>query len=366
MIWASVAAAAPVVCDPVEAERLVRDAYIDVQRVPVTHPWLVPGLARNAAGSNGIAEEIASLCDAEGQMQITYWPTDQHGEADWSAYVVLLTVTRTEGCGLVHRTLPLSVGIGPGGPRYSLRGAPTTRFTPKQGCPDPATERREELLAGAGTAVRLVLIKDIVRNETVETHVAVRTATAAGWTEQIIASPAPPRLLDPTAPGPTIALAQGDEGAPLIVRSGDRTPSPCRALGGQTVWRSTPIGWKKVDGRDALTLLARKGLWRYAGDDGWLLILAQDDEEDIDLVRPRRRRLRRRDPEELYLLYSADFPGLYAGYVVITPGPWPTEAAAQAARGRWKRAAFAYVKRAWVAPDPCGVDRGVEGITSPR
>jgi hypothetical protein len=71
-------------------------------------------------------------------------------------------------------------------------------------------------------------------------------------------------------------------------------------------------------------------------------------------VSSRMDRLRRRDGDTLYMLDSADFPELNGGFVVVAPAPWPTEAEARRARGRWKRSALAYVKSAWRAPDPCG------------
>lgn len=220
-------------------------------------------------------------------------------------------------------------------------------------CQVPAAWRQEQVIAGEDDAVRLVLVTDHEGEAIVHTHVAVRRATPGGWSEQVLLDPAPPRLLDPQAAGPTVELARRRDGEPVVVVSHDRTPGLCRPLGGQEVWRATDGVWTSVSGREALTALAREGLWRQAGDDGFLLILGQDDEDDADLVEPRRRRLQRRDPEPLYLMSSSDFPGLVPGFVMIVPAPWPTEAEAEAAKGRWTRSASVYVKQAWIAPDPC-------------
>lgn len=40
--------AAPVVCDPSAAARLVEEARIEPHRVPVTHPRLAPGIDRKS------------------------------------------------------------------------------------------------------------------------------------------------------------------------------------------------------------------------------------------------------------------------------------------------------------------------------
>lgn len=351
MIWlAAAAAAAPVVCDPDQAARLLQDAEIRPERVPVTHPWLVPGLARG--GDAGVAAAVARECDGPGELVVQR--ADQYEDAGWAAYVVVLSRVERDGCSLLHHRLPISVGIGGDAPVYRIRGSLPPERTPIADCPDPAVWREHRVIGGENSAVRLVLVVDREGERVTHSHVAVRTADPTGWSEQILLDPAPPRLLDPTAAGPTVRLARTADRTTLVVASGDRSPPPCRPLGGQTVWRWEAGRWVASEGREALTLLASHGLWRYAGDDGWFLILAIDDEDDEDLMAPRKRRLEKRDPEPLYTLKSADFPGLHAGYVVVTPGPWPTEAEAQAARGRWRRGAVAYVKAAWRASDPCG------------
>jgi hypothetical protein len=302
VILASIAAAAPVVCDPAEAERVRVDARIDELRAPVTHPWLVPGLARQS-GDPDVRAEVARLCAGEGNLFVER--ADVYEQSGWSSHLLVLSRIEQDGCSLVHHRVPLSVGIGP-----------------------------------AGDAI-------------VHTHVAVRRASPEGWSDQILLDPAPPRLLDPTAAGPDLALARSRSGEPLVVLSHDRTADPCVPLGGQEVWRSTDRGWTSVSGREALTLLALEGLWRLAGDDGFFLILGQDKESDADLVEPRRRRLQRRDPGRLYLMSSSDFPGLNPGFVMIVPAPWPTAEEAEAAKGRWTRSASVYVKQAWIASDAC-------------
>lgn len=356
--------AAPVVCDSAEAARLLVDARIDERRVPVTHPWLVPGLARRAGDARGappgqaaVAAAVAEECAAGGELVVER--AEQVEQGSWAAYVVVLSRAERQGCSLVHHRLPISVGFGPtaADTTYGLRGELPPERTPLDGCPEPAVWRSQTQLAGGDGAVRLFVVADHRGDAIEHSHVAVRTASPTGWREQVLLDPAPPRLLDPSAGGPLVALASTRDDETLIVASHDRhvgEDGACTAVGGQVVWRRGPEGvWSAIAQREALTLLAQQGLWRFAGDDGWLLILAQDDEDDRDLVGPRTRRLQRRDPEPLYVLTSSSFPMLYAGFVVITPAPWPTEAEAFRARGRWGRSGWAYVKRAWQAADPC-------------
>ena len=347
---AMAAQAAPVVCDPDAAARLVRDADVEPQRVPVTHPWLVPGLARST-GDAETAAAVRAECDAGGELVVQRG--EQYDGAGWSAYVVVLSRVERQGCSLVHHRVPISVGIDGDEVRYRIRGPLPEERTPIDDCLEPAVSRLQTVIGGHDDAVRLVLVTDHEGDRVTHTHVAVRTADPTGWTDQILLDPAPARLSDPAGAGPRVRLAPTPSGDTLVVASSDRTAPPCRALGGQTVWERTDAGWVALRGRDALARLASEGLWRYAGDDGWMLILAFDDEEDRHLMVPRMSRFQRRDDEPLYLLDSAGFPGLHAGYVVLTPAPWPTEDLALAARGRWRRNALAYVKRAWAAPPAC-------------
>jgi hypothetical protein len=348
------AGAAPVICDPELAERLVVDARIDVARVPVTHPWLVPGLARKAADP-ATAQAVERICASGGDLFVER--AESVERPGFKAYALVLSRVEPDGCALVHERVPLSIGIGLAGPTYTLRGSLPPERTPTEGCEAPAEWREERLVAGRGDVVRLVLVLDHRGDEIVRTHVVVRTASRDGWAEHVLIEPAPPRLLDPGASGPTLEMARAPDGQVLVALSHDRLlsrdkPGACRALGGQEVWQLGPVGVSEpVSGREALTLLARTGLWKLAGDDGYLLILAQDDEEDIDLFDARRRRLQKRDPEPLYLLSSSAFPKLNAGYILITPGPWESEELAREAKGRWSRSGT--IKQAWAAPDPC-------------
>lgn len=344
MIVAASAAAAPVVCDPAEAARILADANVDERRAPVTHPQLLPGLARGR-GDPALEAALGALCAPGGDVSVER--ADASAGGGWAAYTVVVGRAVTEGCSLVHERVPVSVGVGPDGVRYGLRGAWPPERTPVGDCPDPPRWRDERTVAGADDPVRLVHVVDHDGDDVVAERLVVRRATPDGWSEQVLLEPAPPRLADPDGPGPEVHLAWTRDRVPLVVATG------CRPQRDQTVWRPADDGWDAISGREAATLLAREGLWRLAGDDGWLLVLAQDDEDDRDLVVPRVRRFERRDPEPLYLLPSADFPELNAGYVVVAPGPWPTEAEAEAARHRWGRSASAYVKRAWSATDPC-------------
>lgn len=347
----ALAEAAPVVCDPAEAGRILADAVVDERRAPVTHPQLVPGLAR-ASGAADAADALTTLCRDGGELAV------ERGEAwfdaGWSAYALVVSRVEPEGCSLRHEKVALTVGAGPGGIRYALAGALPAERTPVGDCPDPPLWRREQVLEGQDGPVRLVLVTDHEGDRVAAARLVVRRATPGGWTEQVLFDPAPARLFDPDGAGPEVHLARRRDGTPLVVASRDRTTGPCRPVGDQTVWVPQGAGWDAYPGRDAATLLAREGLWRLAGQAGWLLVLAQDDEGDADLVAPRLRRLQKRDPEPLYLLRSADFPELHAGYVLVAPGPWATEAEALAARDRWGRTLSVQVKRAWPAPAACG------------
>lgn len=100
-------------------------------------------------------------------------------------------------------------------------------------------------------------------------------------------------------------------------------------------------------------LLASAGLWRLAGGAGWLHIVVQDDEGSGEVLGYRTTRLQRRYDETLHTYLSADLPGLNSGFLVVAPAPFPTEADATAAKAGWRSMHRHYVKRAWVAPDPC-------------
>jgi hypothetical protein len=345
------ARAATVVCDPAEARRILVDANIDEARAPVTHPWLVPGLAV-AAGEPRVAEVVRAICARGGDLSVE--PADAWEDIGWAAYTLLVTSSERDACGLVHHHVSLSIGIRLGAPRYSLRAALPDERTPLASCDAPATWRSERVIDGEQSAVRLVVVEDH-EGDAVRRHLVARRAGPGGWVDQELLDPAPPRVADPAAAGPLVRLAPTRTGEPWIVASQDRLLGPCSPLGGQQVWRWVGERWVRSEGRGALGLLAREGLWRYAGDDGWMLILAQDDEGDLDLLLPRVRRLQERVPEDLLEpLASADFPRLNPGFYVAVPVPWATEAEARAARSAWNIPP-SYVKRAWAAVDPCGV-----------
>lgn len=346
--------AASVVCDGAEARRVLVEARIDEARVPVTHPWLVPGLAREALDPEAAAA-VARVCE-EGDERFVDRAESYQGPG-WSAHTLVLVGVSRQGCSVVHHRVALTVGIGPDGTRYSLRASLPDERTPDQTCDAAAVWQEERVLAGADAEVRLVRQVDHQGDRVVGSRLLVRRADPGGWSEQTLIEPAPPRVWElpdrgQGAAGPEVALASTRSGEPLVVASHDRTAAPCRPIGGQTVWRLERDRWVAIDGRDAATLLARAGLWRLAGDDGWMLIVAQDDDDEVALLDPRLRRLQRRSSDPLFLMSSSDFPELNGGFRVIAPGPWATEAEARAARRDWGRGG--YVKLAWRAADPCG------------
>jgi hypothetical protein len=227
--------------------------------------------------------------------------------------------------------------------------------TPIDGCEGGRSiYRSESVLDGGDGPIRLVLVRDLEDDRTVAARVVVRRATDDGWREQVLLDPAPERLLDPSASGPRLSLSGADERAWIVAHADRRVDATgCAAVPGQTVWRWDGTSWQPERGRAALGLLAGRGAWRLAGEDGWFLILAQDTEGDLDLLQARARKLQRRHPEPLTLLESASFPGMNAGFVVVTPDPWPTEQEAEAQRSQLGRRTGVYVRQGWSAPDPC-------------
>jgi hypothetical protein len=153
---------------------------------------------------------------------------------------------------------------------------------------------------------------------------------------------------------------------PWFVAHADRTSSggSCLPVPDQTVWTPTNDGWVRHDGRDALGLLAQRGSWRYAGQDAWLLLVAQEPEDDRARLERRVAKLAARvpdydgdgQPDLLRILESSSFPGLNPGFLIAAPDPWPTEADARLHRTAWRPRRQAYVKRGWTAPDPCTGD----------
>ncbi|MEZ4317325.1 MAG: hypothetical protein R3F61_07465 [Myxococcota bacterium] len=342
--------AAPVICDPEHASRVLEDARIAPDRVPVTQPNLLPGLARTRAEGE-VAEALDALCGEGTGLSLA--PAERWETASYSAYSFVVTRSRTEDCRLLQDAVVLTVGVVPGEPlRYGIRAHLPASVTPIGTCDAAPRYRSETVLDGVGTPVRLVLVRDH-EGEATQTRVVVRRATPAGWTETVLVDPAPAHVLGEGS-GPLLSLTEVD-GDPWIVAHADRTVSPegCRPERGQTVWRWNGASWDALVGRSALGRLADRGSWRLAGDDGWFLILAQDIEKDRDLLEARMRRMQRRHADPLTIRESASFPGMNPGFLIVAPDPWPTRDEAEAAREVWGRRTGVYVKRGWEALDGC-------------
>lgn len=347
MIVALAAHAAPVSCDPEAARRLIEDAAIELDRVPVVQPNLLPGLAR-ATASDDVVATIEHLCEDGADVSLV--PAERWEGADLGAYSFVLTRSHTSGCVLQQEAVVLTVGVADGTVDVGVRGRLPPTVTPIGDCEAEAAWQEERVLAGEGTAVRVVVVSDIVGDE-VQHRVVARRATPRGWHEQVLLDPAPPRLVGGQA-GPAITLLGTDD--PWIVAYGDRSvDGTCTPVPGQQLWRWQNEAWSRIDGRDALGRLADRGAWRLAGEDGWFLIVAQDNVSDEILLKARARRLQRRTDETLHLRPSSEFPNFNAGYLVVSPDPWATEAEARAARKVWGRRMGTYVKRGWTAVDPC-------------
>ncbi len=349
MLWFTAAWGAPVVCNPTDAARILRDARIDEARAPVTHPQLVPGLARAANPQAELQQALTELCSPGGELTVDRAHAWRNGRG--SAYVVVATRASVRGCSVVQSRVAISVGIGRGPARYTLLDRPPAELTPLPGCDAQPTWRQSRTLEGQGSPVRVILEVDRRGDERLDSAVAVLWASEEGWQRQVLARPAPARYLVQHGAGPRFRVGTSPTGEVLVVASGSRSAPPCRPRGGQKVWTLEADGWRSHTGRDALTHLAEEGLTELAGDPGYLLILTQDDEADANLVDARMRRLQRQDAKQLYLFESASFPLLNPGYVLVAPGPWPTREAAEAARRPRQRGA--YVKQAWNAVNGC-------------
>ena len=343
-----IARAAPVICDPASARQLVDDAGLPPERIPVIQPNLLPGLARATADAE-VGKVLDRLCGDGTNVSLSAGDTWEG--PGFGAYTFVLTRSRTEGCVLEQEAVVLSVGVVADEPlRLGMLGRRPATLTPLGDCEATAQYRDEEVLAGEGTAVRLVRVTDHVGDEATHRIVA-RRADAEGWHEQLLLDPAPERL-DGGGSGPLLSLLGAED--PWIVAHGDRTvEGGCTPVPGQIVWRWTDTRWERLEGREALGRLADRGAWRLAGEDGWFLVVAQDIPSDRQLLAARARRLQKRDPAPLLLRPSADFPLLNAGYLFVAQDPWPTEQEAREAKRRWGRRTGAYVKRGWVATDPC-------------
>ena len=354
--------AAPVVCDPVQAEQILTDARIAPARVPIIQPNLLPGLARDRAAPE-VADAIEALC--EGSQDLSLAPAERWETPRFGALSFTLTRTTTTACALVQEAVVLTVGVDPTQPDeplvYGLRSTLPRSVTPlgaASDCDATPAFRTERVLDGDGTPVRLVLVTDEGPATGASHRVVVRRATPAGWSEEVLLDPAPPRLVDEGS-GPTLTLAAGIglDADPWIVAHDDRDVdgTDCVPKPGQRVWRWSPSDehWESLTERDALGRLADRGLWRLAGDDGWFLILAQDIPADLDLLEARMRRIARRHDDPLSIRESALFPDMNAGFLIISPDPWASREAAEAAREQWGRRTGVYVKRGWTAPDAC-------------
>ena len=315
---------------------------------------LSPPLALASPGVEGaLSQALTALCADGGDLStgaMVHW----EDPAGWSAHSLPLLRSEQRDCALYEERIVVSVGIQPGSaPVYRLQASLPPTQTPIGDCQAPARSASETVVDGDDSAVRLVLQTVREGEAVIHSRLAVRRATPTGWREQILAEPAAPRLLGGFE-GRKWSLAQHDDEW-LVVASQGRTgtAAACVAEGGQTVWTWSGEHWTPHSGSTGRTLLAQRGLWRHAGDPGWLLILVQRTEDDADLLRPTMNRLQRHNPSPLLTLHSSDFPELNAGLVVVSPPPFADEASARAAGADWRRKTTQYVKRAWPAPDPC-------------
>lgn len=353
-MWLAWAMAAPTVCDPGQAAQLLDDARIDERRAPVTHPELMPGLALASEASDAdLREVLGALCaDSE---SVSVAPAESWEDAGFAAYSYRVTGSQTVGCALFQSTVTVSVGVQPDqAPTYALRSESPVTSTPIGECETQAKWREESVIDGEEDRVRLVLVVDRTRAGVQDSQVVIRTATPHGWTEDVLLSPAPERYVGGES-GPVLTLAETGEGDVWVVAHANRVvgDASCLVVPGQMVWQWDGAAWTPTDGREALALLGRRGLWRLAGSDGWLHIVVQDREGQEDVLAYRTTRLGRRYSEPLRTYLSSDLPGLNPGFLVVAPAPFATEEAAKDARKSWRSMHRHYVKRAWTQPDPC-------------
>ncbi|MFT6145023.1 MAG: hypothetical protein ACI855_002799 [Myxococcota bacterium] len=353
-MWLTWAVAAPTVCDPAQAAQLLEDARIDERRAPVTHPELMPGLALASDTSDTrLREVLTGLCSNSESVSVA--PAESWEDAAFSAYSYRVTGSQTVGCALFQSTVTVSVGVQPDRPpTYALRSESPVTSIPIGACETPATWREESVIDGDEDRVRLVLVIDRTRSGVQDSQVVIRTATDHGWTEDLLLSPAPERYVGGVS-GPILTLAETGDGDAWVVAHANRVvrEESCLVVPGQMVWQWDGSGWIPTDGREALALLGRRGLWRLAGSDGWLHIVVQDREGDDEVLAYRATRLAQRYPEALRLYQSSDLPGLNAGFLVMAPAPFPTEEQAKVVRKSWRSMHRHYVKRAWTQPNPC-------------
>lgn len=369
MLWTALAVAGPVVCEDIAAAELLAEARIDEARAPVTHPELLPGLALASGRTDPeLRAALAEFCSAPAS-DLSLSAGDRWEGAEGAAYTFLLTRKETRGCMLSERSIALSVGVRVGAsPHYSLLGRMPISRTPVGNCSSrTAVWRDERLLDGAEGPVRLVVVQDHEADapgadRITAAQLVVRQASPQGWKESVLLEPAPPRLYG-GFDGPLAEMTSRFEEKWVVAHSARTGGERCRAIPGQVVWTPSPSGWDRHEGRVALDLLARRGLWRLAGEDGWMLIIAQGDETELEQLRSRVQRLGPRvpdwdgdgQPDPLEIFETAMFPGLNPGFYIIAPAPWASEKEARDAAARWKPRRQAYVKQAWTAPDPCAV-----------
>lgn len=351
-LWIATADATRVQCEPIAAAQLLAEANVDAYRAPTTHPSLVPGMALGASSTpEDLRGALQEWCSPGAELDLS--TVDQWETTGWSALVLHLRRTEQRGCTLYDRTLAISASQRPERPpAFTLMSRGPVFRTPLGDCEGSGTWRDERILDGEGGPIRLVLLTDREGSAITHAQVVVRRATAEGWTEQVLLDPAPAHLTGADS-GPHLALRNTDSGPLIIAYGGRAVGSPCKPRGGQTVWRLNEETWESLSDEESLALLAREGLWRVAGDDGWLLIVGQDSDEDSTVVESRRARLIRRTGWDLELYDSSLFPMLNPGFTVIGTAPFTTKDSAVKARMRWGRSANSYVKQAWSAEDPC-------------
>jgi hypothetical protein len=351
LAWAALGA--PVQCDALKASQLLTEARIDESRAPFTHPELVPGLALASSRSDAeLREALRELCSNGGELSLA--STDRWETATWSAHTLLLTRNETLGCVLYQRTIAISVGLRPqAAPRYSLRSRLPAGHTPIGECTTGPRWHDEEVIAGLDGPTRLVLATVRTEEGIHRSEVLVRVATPEGWHEQLLMEPAPERLIGSGA-GPVFTLTE-QEGQLWIVAHGNRTGAPgdCSPIPGEIIWRWQGDTWDRHDGEEARNMLTTRGLWRLTSQDGWFLIVAQDDLDDRHLLEARVQKIRAKAPFDVHILPSAWYAELNPGFLIAAPHPYFSEEEAQAARQSWRRKTRSYVKQAWIAPDPC-------------